>query len=259
MYKEIIQKGQKKIAYHQGILRESHPLTSLWDLKKIITILGGRKVGKTYLLFQYIQEAIQKHLCKLEEIIFIDFSELSYRSLDINDLHQYVVSQGIEHPVYCFDEIQEVPDFERQLISLYNQGYKLFITGSNSKMLSSELATILRGKTYEIYQNPLSFKEFLLFKQYKNLPSNFLLDQLFDEFVKRGGYPEVVLTNDETVKRGILQGYLDILIFKDLVDRYNIRNQTLLQSLIKSLVLGHTKELNVSHLIHTYRSQGIEV
>ncbi|GHV24334.1 hypothetical protein FACS1894176_00400 [Bacteroidia bacterium] len=67
------------------------------------------------------------------------------------------------------------------------------------------------------------------------------------------------MTDTESVKKGILQGYLDILIFKDLIDRYNIRNQTLLQSLIRSLVLGHTKELNVSKLFNTYRSQGIEV
>ncbi len=130
-----------------------------------------------------MQEAIQSRLCKLEEIIFIDFSELSYHTIDIDNLHQYILSQGIKNPVYCFDEIQEVPDFDRQLISLYNQECKIFITGSNSKLLSSELATILRGKTYELHQTPLSFGEFLRFKKYTTLPNDLVLDQLFDEFV----------------------------------------------------------------------------
>ncbi|MDR3169345.1 MAG: ATP-binding protein [Candidatus Peribacteria bacterium] len=258
-YKEIIQKGQKKITQFSGIKRELPSLDSLWNLKKIITILGGRKVGKTYSLLQQIQEAINTQKCTLEEVIFIDFSELDYRNINIDDLHSYVGSLGIEHPVYCFDEIQEVKDFDRQLISLYNQGCTLFITGSNSKMLSADIATILRGKTYEIRQTPLSFQEFLRFKNYETLPNDLILDQLFDEFVYRGGYPEVVLTPDERVKKGLLQGYLDLLIFKDLVDRYNIRNQALLQSFIRSLVLGHTKELNIHKLFNTYKSQGIEV
>ncbi|GHV24331.1 hypothetical protein FACS1894176_00390 [Bacteroidia bacterium] len=183
-YNDIIQKGQQKIASFQGIKRDAWDIDPLWKLKKIITIIGGRKVGKTYTLLQMIQEAIIKKLCKLNEIIFIDFSELSYRTIDIDALHQDVLSQGIEHPVYCFDEIQEVPEFDRQLISLYNQDCKLFITGSNSKMLSSDLATILRGKTYELHQTPLSFKEFLRFKGQEELKNDLILDQLFDEFVK---------------------------------------------------------------------------
>jgi predicted AAA+ superfamily ATPase len=93
MYKEIIHKGQKKIQHHQGILRETQSIESLWHLQKIIAILGGRKVGKTYLLFQFIQTAILKQLCTLEEVIFVDFSELSYRTINIDDLHHYVLSQ----------------------------------------------------------------------------------------------------------------------------------------------------------------------
>lgn len=254
-YSEIISQWQKKISNYQGIKRDFQPIQPLWSLHKIITILWWRRVGKTRTLMQLMQEAINLKLCSLDQIIFIDFSELNNNNISLENLHTYIQQLGIHHPIYCFDEVQELQDFDRQLTFIYNQTSKLFITGSNSKLLSQDLATILRGRTYELHQTPLSFNEFLRFRGFPSIPNEIILNTLFDEFVKWWWFPEVVLTPDETVKSWILNWYLEILIFKDLVDRYRIRNQSILQSFVQSLILSHTKELNVNKLFLTYKSQ----
>jgi predicted AAA+ superfamily ATPase len=257
--RELISLGQQKVLHYTWYKRESIALQDIRPLHKIITILWGRRVGKTSLLMQFIQEAITQWLCTSEEVIFIDFAEAWNKRIDILELHAFVTTQGISHPVYCFDEIQEIDDFDRQLIVLYNLGLKIFITGSNSKLLSQDLATILRGRTYEIHQEVLSFREFLVFKNQHNVTNKLSLDILLEEYLKRGWYPEVVLTESETVKIGILQSYYELLIYKDLIDRYKIRNTWLLQQLIKSLILSHTKELNINKLFNTYKSQWFEI
>ncbi len=258
-YGEIIAQWQKRVAQYKGIKRLWIQTDTLRALPKIITLLWWRRVGKTYTLIQIIRDCIAQWYCKLEQIIFIDIAELDHQHISIQTLHTYILDQWITNPVYCFDEIQELADFDRQLIYLFNQWVKIFITGSNSKLLSQELTTVLRWRTYEVHQTLLSFQEFLLFKWHDIVPNDIILENLFDEYVKRGGYPEVVLSNNETVKKWILQWYIDLLIYKDLIDRYAIRNHAVLQAFIKQLIISNSKELNVHKIYLWFKSQWFEI
>jgi len=211
---------------------------------KIITISGPRRVGKTYYFYQLIQELKKK--VPIERIIYINFEDDRLFPLKLEDLNSLVEAYFELYPenkkkeIYCFfDEIQNIKNWEMFVRRIYDkEKVKIFITGSSSKLLSREIATSLRGRTlnYQIY--PLSFKEFLRFKNIK-IEKDFIYSQkrfqikkLFEEYVVFGGFPEVVLEK-ENLKLSVLKNYYDLTIYRDLVERFAIRNVDFLKSLIK--------------------------
>jgi predicted AAA+ superfamily ATPase len=138
--------------------------------------------------------------------------------------------------------VQNVPGWEVYVRRLYDRGdLKLFLTGSSSKMLSKELATSLRGRTLSFYLYPLDFREYLAFRgiepvrDFEYSKQRFELKKLFEEYLYEGGFPEVVLEAPELRKK-ILQDYFEMMIYRDLVERYSVRNTTLLKALTKYLV-----------------------
>ncbi|NIA04234.1 MAG: AAA family ATPase, partial [Nitrospiraceae bacterium] len=125
---------------------------------------------------------------------------------------------------------------------------KIFVTGSSSKLLSREIATNLRGRTLSYVLFPLSFKEFLEFKDFKLGPNyqfdsqRFDLKKLFNEYLEYGGFPEVVLGE---LKREILINYVDMIIYKDLIERYSIKNINLIKDLVKYITTNVSKFFSV--------------
>jgi len=153
--------------------------------KQVIKVLlGMRRVGKSTLLMQ-IQEELLDNGVNKEEIIYINFEWLEHEELkDYKSLNQYIENKKIPGKInYIFlDEVQEVLGFEKVVNSLNSKdGYEVFITGSNSKLLSGELATYLTGRFYTIEVLPLSFKEMLHHVNSK--------DDLFNNYIRLGGMP----------------------------------------------------------------------
>ena len=238
------------------------------DTKKIVSLIGVRRSGKTYILFSIIEKL--RKVIDPENIIYINFEDDRLYPLGLKDLdnlmegYYELFPQKRDEKVYLFlDEVQNVEGWERYIRRVDDTlDLQLFITGSSSKLLSSEIATSLRGRTitYEIF--PFSFREYLQYREIEiNLYSSksvSYIQNAFSSYLVNGGFAE---TFDETpdVQKRILKDYLDLIIYKDVVERYAIKNQSLLKHLIKYLFVNMGTLISVNKLYNDYKSQGYKV
>lgn len=147
---------------------------------------------------------------------------------------------------------------------LYNNYYKIFLSWSNFKLLSSELSTIFRWKTIDVKIYPLDFKEFLYFKnlEIENVYTEkqiWFLNNTIKEFLDFWAYPEVVLSKNTETKFDLIKSYFTVLLYKDLLERYWIENEYVIKYLIKKLLLWTTKEFNINKVFLEFKSQNVKV
>ncbi|MGD2151505.1 MAG: ATP-binding protein, partial [Desulfobacterales bacterium] len=222
-------------------------------INKVITIIGPRRAGKTYFLFQIMKKLLEKEN-HITDIIYINFEDERILPMTGQDL-QYVLEayfelHGKTDPFIFLDEIQNIPGWEPFVRRLNDKGYRVFITGSNSRMLGREIATALRGRTltYEIF--PFSFKEFLLANKItpeKNLlygKMRHRIKTLYEDYFFSGGYPEIALVQDRSIKGRILQDYFNTIFYKDLVERYRIKNTELLKQWLNALLMNLSSRIS---------------
>lgn len=213
------------------------------EIKKVLNkqivkvLLGMRRVGKSTLLLQIQDELIQQGVSK-DQIISINFEWLEYEELkDYKKLNAYINNKMVQgRKSYVFlDEVQEVESFEKVVNSLNSKGVaEVFITGSNSKLLSGELATYLTGRYYKIEVLPLSLSELYT--------SEVIHEDMLIDYFKTGGMPGILQFDDErTMKNYIMDMYQSILL-RDIVQRYKIRDVELFQRFMLYLVdnIGQT-------------------
>jgi predicted AAA+ superfamily ATPase len=238
------------------------------DTKKIISLIGVRRSGKTYILFSLIEKL--RRVIDTQSIIYINFEDDRLYPIGLQDLDQLLEGYYELYPkkrdekVYLFlDEVQNIEGWERYIRRIDDtENVQIFITGSSSKLLSSEIATSLRGRTitYEIF--PFSFKEYLTYKEIEvNLYSSKSISYIknaFNSYLVDGGFAD---TFDETpdVQKRILKDYLDLIVYKDVVERYTIRNQSLLKHLIKYMFVNMGTLISVNKLYNDYKSQGYKI
>jgi predicted AAA+ superfamily ATPase len=238
------------------------------NTKKIVSLIGMRRSGKTYILFSLIEKLRQT--IDPKNIIYINFEDdrlfpLTLAKLDdLMEGYYELYPEKREERVYLFlDEVQNVEGWEKYIRRIDDTlNLQLYITGSSSKLLSSEIATSLRGRTitYEIF--PFSFREYLRYREIEvNLYSSksvSFIKNAFNSYLIDGGFAE---TFDETpdVQKRILKDYLDLIIYKDVVERYSIKNQSLLKHLIKYMFVNMGTLISVNKLYNDYKSQGYKV
>lgn len=188
-----------------------------WKDEQIIKVVTGiRRCGKSVLLEQY-QDRLRAAGVEAEQIISINFEDLDYEDLlDYKALYQYIKERlcGGKMTYLFLDEIQNVPDFQKVVDSLYvKNNTDVYITGSNSYLLSSELATLLSGRYVEISMLPLSFREYVTVTGMQR-------EDAFAEYMKTGGIPYVAVMNrtDEKVNQ-YLEGIYNTVIVKDIEER----------------------------------------
>lgn len=249
------------------VIKEFHesklPETKERDLElpqktnKIITLSGPRRSGKTYYFYQVIRKLKKK--IEQTRIIYINFEDDRLLPLAIKDLDDLVEAYFELYPenktrkIYCFfDEIQNIDNWELFVRRIYDkEKVKIFLTGSSSKLLSQEIATSLRGRTLNYQMFPLSFKEFLRFKDiepdkdFAYSQVRFKIKKLFQEFTVFGGFPEVVLENED-LKMAVLKNYYDLIIYRDLAERFSIRNTNFLKSLSKYLITNFSAPFSIN-------------
>ncbi|MBU2578978.1 ATP-binding protein [Patescibacteria group bacterium] len=202
------------------------------DKDIIKVIVGQRRVGKSYLLFQIMDLIKQKH--KKANIIYINKESNEFSDIkNYQNLLTYIKKKTIKNKKsYVFiDEIQDIENFEKALRDLKAKGkYDIYCTGSNAKLLSGELATFLSGRYIEIKIFSLSYSEFLIFHKLKDDQDSFL------KFIKYGGLPYLInlKLNDEIVY-DYLKSIYNTILLKDVVERYKIRNIFFLENLINYL------------------------
>jgi len=217
------------------------------NTNKIITISGPRRCGKTFYFYQLINELRNKY--PIERIVYINFEDDRILPLNFKELDLLIESYFELYPeikdkdFFLFlDEIQNIDNWEIFVRRIYDkEKVKLFVTGSSSKFLSKEIATSLRGRTLNYKLYPLNFAEFLSFKgvevdkHFEYSKQKYIIKKLLDEYINYGGFPEVVL-DSSNLKRDILKNYYELVIYKDLVERYSIRNINFLKSLMRYLL-----------------------
>lgn len=188
-----------------------------WKDEQIIKVVTGiRRCGKSVLLEQY-QNRLQAAGVEAEQIISINFEDLDFEELlDYKALYRYIKERLCSDKMtYIFlDEIQNVPDFQKVVDSLYvKNNTDVYITGSNSYLLSSELATLWSGRYVELSMLPLSFREYVTVT---GMPK----EEAFSEYMKTGGIPYVAVMNraDEKVNQ-YLEGIYNTVIVKDIEER----------------------------------------
>ena len=228
------------------------------DTTKVISLIGPRRAGKTFYFYQLIYNLLKNNIDPTL-ILYINFEDdriLPLQSSDLNailEAYYELYPENIGKMLYLFfDEIQNVENWEvfiRRIDDTKNA--KIYITGSSSKLLSQEIATSLRGRTLSYHMYTLGFEEFLRMKQiildkdFEYTDKRYLVKNLFDEYLYSGGYPEVVLELEE-MRRDILKNYFELIIYRDIVERFSIRNTTLLKNLLKYLITNISTQFSVN-------------
>ena len=225
--------------------------------KEIIKVLiGQRRVGKSYLLFQAMDSI--KERFPSSNIIYINLETNEFEKLTTSDsLYGYVKSKSKfgELNFLMIDEIQMVPEFEKTLRSLLAEGeYDIYCTGSNAHILSGELGTYLGGRYIEIPVYALSYPEFLLFHKLENTAES------LNKYLKYGGLPYLIhleLT-DETVF-DYLKNISQSILFRDVVSRFEVRNVDFLVRLIKYLANETGNLISARGIGNFLKSQNISI
>jgi len=206
------------------------------DIIKVIT--GIRRSWKTYFMLQIIN-LLKKRNINTKNIIYIDKENLDFDYINTYiELNSYIKKQisWLKWKIYLFiDEIQEIKAWEKTIRSYAkNQNFDIYITGSNSDLLSSELSTFLTWRYVDFHIYPLNFKEFLIFRKKTN--KNIIIKQEFENFIKFWWLPVIhKLDLEEELIYSHIWWIFNSILFKDLISRYNIRNSSLLLDIFKFL------------------------
>lgn len=224
---------------------------------------GLRRAGKSYYLYQIIEEVLQQS--DYERMLFINFEDERLLEVTHNDL-QLIVDAYYElfekEPIIFLDEIQNVLHWQKFVRRLADEGRHVYITGSNAEMLSHDIATTLGGRfiTKEIL--PLSFKEYLKFKNIKISPKSKYTEQRYDilkeykEYLFFGGFPELLKFQN---KREFLSSVYQKLFYGDLIVRYKVANANTLKLLVKKLAESVNNETSINRIKNLIKSTGVSI
>ena len=238
------------------------------DTGKIITLVGARRSGKTSYLFNLIEDLLGQGTL-MDSILYINFEderlELKTEELDLllQAYQELYPDIQLESCYFFFDEIQNIPAWDKFVRRVHDRGMEnIFITGSNARLLSSEIATSLRGRTVSYEVLPLSFREYLDFKgivpDLHSSKSVARINHHLAEYLKHGGFPEVI-GYDDALRNRVLQEYFNVMIYRDLVERYDIRNLPALKFFLKRVMASATKQVSVNNIYNELKSSGFKI
>lgn len=241
-------------------------------VNKISVILGGRRVGKTYLMFSKIKQLMADQV-PLSRILYVDFEDDRLLPLNgvklakiIDDFYTLYPENHQEICYLFFDEIHVISDWALVIRRFQNtKKVRLYLTGSSSKLLSKEIATELRGRAVTTEVFPFNFHEYLKAKQIPSLPVSPFSKKAEDIYLKHlqhylqeGGFPGVI-EYPRTQQLPVLQDYLDVMLFRDIIERYEITNIAAIKYIIHCLLSNFSTRLSVNKLFNDLKSQGYAI
>ncbi len=223
--------------------------------------VGPRRSGKTFLMYQIIKKIIRIE----QEYLFINFEDerlIEFQAGDFDLLLEAHKQLYTKTPVVFLDELQNIEGWEKFCRRLSDTGYKVYITGSNAKMLSSDIATTLGGRLLLKEIQTLSFSEFLGFNgvvlqehfEYSHQKTDIVRHQ--EEYMKNGGLPESIKYTD---KRSYLSNIFQKVFFGDIIARYKLKNDFALKLLIKKIAESVNNETSFNRLKNIIKSTGLQV
>lgn len=265
---------QSIIALHQEEIPLSLHERSLQlplNKQRIVTVTGVRRCGKSSLLHLTINRLLASGVDK-EQILYIGFDDERLANMDVSDFDEILQAYRLMYPdrplssVYMFfDEIQIVKGWELFVLRVYKSYCKnVYVTGSTAQMLSGEMSSALRGWPDEYTEYPLSFKEFITFKGVKanryTEEGAALMANMFKSYLLTGGFPQAVLANVETERVKLLQAYFNTMLFRDMIEHYNISaSPSVVRYFLKRVFNNITKPSSVNNIYNDLKSQGLKL
>ncbi|MBW2099054.1 MAG: ATP-binding protein [Deltaproteobacteria bacterium] len=241
-----------------------------WLPGKIDTLIGMRRSGKTWFLFQVISHLLAKKVPK-ESILYLNLEDERLLPMEASDLHLITDVYFRRYPhlrdmscTFFFDEIQNISGWERFVRRVLDtEKVHICITGSSARLLSREIATSLRGRSIATEIFPFSFLEYLDHNgidiegnKRPGAKKRALIENRFRSYLLKGGFPEVQGMEDEYRIR-ILQDYLNVVILRDLVERYRISSTVPLRYMIRHIINAPASLFSVNKFYNDLKSQGI--
>jgi len=234
------------------IKRESLELPE--KIKKVVVLYGVRRSGKTSLLFANFLKAPSRSLYvdfEDERLIGFSLSDFELLKDSFFELNPDLIGKKVS---FSLDEVQNVQGWERFARRMVErENVDVFVAGSSSKLSPTEIHTSLRGREWTVEVLPFSFREFLIargIKTSKKLKKysreRIRIASLFEEYLRWGGFPEVVLAESNFEKKKILKDYLGAMFFKDIVERFNLTNIPLLEALKERLFSSFASSFSVA-------------
>ena len=236
----------------------------------IITVPGVRRAGKSSLLMLAVNKLLASGV-KREQILWVNFDDERLDRMPMEELDEVLQAYREMYPdielknVYMFfDEIQNIDGWDLFVLRVFKSYCQnVYVTGSNAKLLSSEISTALRGWTLDYEMLPLSFREFCRFK---GIDAHSYLESdkakryaAMEEYIHGGGFPKVVLSTDKSMKLRLLQGYFNTMLFRDLAERHAIKNIEALRYFLKRVMQNLTKTTSINAIANDMRSNGVSV
>lgn len=260
----------KQIIIDQKEMYLGNPLISRdYDLEENVNycFVGIRRTGKSYMMYQQIHDLMNDGISS-SQIVYVNFEDERLLEISVDDLNT-ILELGIEFsgskgkPYLFLDEIQNVDGWEKFVRRVADMKYRINITGSNSKMLSKEIASTLGGRFMIVNVFPYSFKEYLSAKHIENVR----LDQIgtkkradivsqYEQYVTYGTFPELV---DIKNKRPFLNNIYQTVYLQDIITRNKITNDFAVRLILKKIAESVTKALSFNRLTNIVKSAGISI
>ena len=256
VFKILIKEGQDEI---QEIELYQRPFD--FEEQGRYVLVGIRQAGKSYLLYQRAKQLLAAGH-DIKEIVYINFDDERLYGMQVEDFDlilQAYHTMYTSKPVLFFDEIQNIEGWEHFARRLANQKYMVFITGSNAKMLSRDIATTLGARYFDEKVFPYSFNEYLeakgivLQKNWQYGKQRNVVQQMFAEYFKWGGFPELLLYSN---KRHWLNGLYEKIVLGDVVQRNNVKNEQALRLAVKRLSENVMQPIAYNRLANMIKSAG---
>lgn len=267
-FQSIIASHQEELPFNGLVARNlSLPVSG----EDIVAVTGIRRCGKSSLLRLTINKLLSSGIPK-ENILYVEFDDERFSSMQVSDFDDILQAYRDMHPekalkdVYMFfDEIQLIKGWELFVLRTYKNYCKhIFITGSTAEMLSEEMASALRGWPDEYVEYPLDFKEYLRFRGLNPNPYTedgaAIIKSAFKHYCNEGGYPKAVLAETESARTKILQSYFNTMLFRDLIEHYEIRTSpSIVRYFLKRVFENLTKPTSVNNIYNELKSAGMKV
>src|SRR3989338_6002630 len=248
--------------------REINILPLSKNVRKAYVFIGMRRSGKTLAMYQRMNELLSQGLDK-RKIVYINFEDDRLISMQTKDFQSILDAYFGLYPQYLerqdlhffFDEIHEVKGWEQFIRRILDQEkMRIYISGSSAKLLGKEIASALRGRTLVTEIFPFSFTEYLNFKglplsKKLSTKEKAMVSHCMKDFLQYGGFPEAV-SLDKRFFNDLLQGYVDSVIYRDIVERYNISNVHVMRELITFCLQNLSSLISINKIYNTFKSQG---
>lgn len=257
-WNKTISSGKRRIDYIEKIMAGI-------DSPEVIAITGIRRSGKSTILLQLIKELHVVRKIPYKNILYINFEDPrigdNLKAKDLfGILEEYKLELKPKGKIFLFfDEIQNIPEWEKFVRTIYDQKrkIKIIVSGSTAQTFDSNLTNLLSGRLVIFHVSPLTFSEFLRFKNKKiNNPK---IHALLDEYLLYGGFPRVVLEREASQKRMILVSYYSTIIEKDVILKNNIKNKLELKQLTRFILSNIASQISSYSIEKTLKISNVQV